>query len=39
MSPTPSINPNLGELLARTDAVMNGSANGWHPDPFGDCYA
>ena len=30
---TPSINPNLAELLARTDAVMYGRANGWRPDP------
>ncbi len=27
------MNSNLTELLARTDAVMNGRANGWHPDP------
>ncbi len=27
------MNPNLIELLERTDAVMNGRANGWHPDP------
>ncbi len=27
------MNPNLTELLTRTDNVMNGRANGWHPDP------
>jgi ethanolamine utilization protein EutJ len=27
------MNPNLSDLLARTDAVMAGRANGWHPDP------
>jgi ethanolamine utilization protein EutJ len=27
------MNPNLIELLSRTDDVMNGRANGWHPDP------
>ncbi len=27
------INSHLTELLARTDAVMYGRANGWHPDP------
>jgi ethanolamine utilization protein EutJ len=27
------MNPNLTDLLARTDAVMAGRANGWHPDP------
>jgi ethanolamine utilization protein EutJ len=27
------MNPNLTELLSRTDAVMNGRSNGWHPDP------
>ncbi len=26
------MNPNLSDLLARTDAIMSG-ANGWHPDP------
>lgn len=26
------MNPNLSDLLARTDAIMAG-ANGWHPDP------
>ncbi len=26
------MNPNLSELLTRTDAIMAG-ANGWHPDP------
>jgi len=25
------MNPNLTELLIRTDDVMNGRANGWHP--------
>ena len=29
----PAINPNLAELLAHTDAVMNGRANRWRPDP------
>jgi ethanolamine utilization protein EutJ len=28
-----TLNPNLTELLAHTDDVMNGRANGWHPDP------
>jgi ethanolamine utilization protein EutJ len=27
------MNPNLTELLTRTDDVMNGRANGWHPNP------
>jgi ethanolamine utilization protein EutJ len=27
------LNPGLTELMARTDDVMNGRANGWHPDP------
>lgn len=27
------MNSNLVELLTRTDDVMNGRANGWHPDP------
>lgn len=27
------MNPNLTELLAHTDSVMNGRTNGWHPDP------
>ncbi len=27
------MNPNLGELLARTDGVMAGRINGWQPDP------
>ncbi len=26
------MNPNLSDLLTRTDAIMSG-ANGWHPDP------
>jgi ethanolamine utilization protein EutJ len=26
------MNPNLTELLTRTDNVMNGRSNGWHPD-------
>jgi len=26
------VNPNLSDLLTRTDAIMAG-ANGWHPDP------
>jgi ethanolamine utilization protein EutJ len=30
---TASLNPNLNALLARTDDVMNGRANGWRPDP------
>jgi ethanolamine utilization protein EutJ len=28
-----SMNPNLKELLNRTDAVMNGRSKDWHPDP------
>jgi ethanolamine utilization protein EutJ len=28
-----TLNPNLTELLIRTDDVMNGRANGWHPEP------
>lgn len=28
-----SMNPNLTELLAHTDSVMNGKAQKWHPDP------
>ena len=28
-----AINPNLTELLRRTDAVLTGYAKGWHPDP------
>jgi ethanolamine utilization protein EutJ len=27
------MNPNLTEFLTRADAVLNGRANGWHPDP------
>jgi ethanolamine utilization protein EutJ len=27
------MNPNLTELLTRTDDLMNGRANGWHPNP------
>jgi ethanolamine utilization protein EutJ len=27
------MNQNLTELLTRTDDLMNGRANGWHPDP------
>ena len=27
------MNPNLTELLTRTDNLMNGRANGWYPDP------
>ena len=27
------MNPNLFEILTRTDAIMVGGANGWHPDP------
>ena len=28
-----SMNPNLTDLLVRTDAVMNGRFKGWHPGP------
>ncbi len=28
------MNPNLNELLARTDSVMAGRSNGWQPDPY-----
>lgn len=28
------MNPNLCDLLARTDDVMAGRSNGWQPDPF-----
>ncbi len=27
------MNPDLTNLLAHTEAVMNGRTNGWHPDP------
>ena len=27
------INPNLTELMTRTDAILSGHANGWRPDP------
>lgn len=27
------MNPNLTELLTRTDDLKNGRSNGWHPDP------
>lgn len=28
------MNPNLRDLLARTDGVMAGRSNGWQPDPY-----
>lgn len=28
------MNPNLSDLLARTDGVMAGRSNGWQPDPY-----